>query len=153
MSIRSKGSVRMGPISLFALIVLLSLAALAVLTVSTAQANFASSEKQARFTTDTYANETAGQRLLAHVDNELADLRDQGVAREVALVTLENSLPNGTWLDGEIIRAEFYQESGRTLVVTIGINSNLEYEIIQWQTRTPWINDEENETLWSGATN
>lgn len=150
---RSKGSVRIGPISLFALIILLSLAVLAVLTVSTAQANFASSEKQAKFTSDTYANEIAGQQLLALLDSELADLKDQGATKAEALDSLKNSLPNGVWIEGETIHAEMYQTSGRTLIVSIEIDPNLEYKITQWQARTQWTDTGESEKLWSGETN
>ena len=65
MTTRGRGSVRIGPISLFALVIILCLAVMAVLSVTTAQATYAAAERQASFTTDTYANERAGQELVA----------------------------------------------------------------------------------------
>lgn len=55
------GSVRIGPISLFTLIIILCLAVLAVLSLTTARAELSITERQAQTTTETYALETAGR--------------------------------------------------------------------------------------------
>ena len=68
MTTRGRGSVRIGPISLFALVIILCLAVMAVLSVTTAQATYAAAERQASFTADTYANERAGQEFAADID-------------------------------------------------------------------------------------
>ena len=47
MTTRGRGSVRIGPISLFALVIILCLAVMAVLSVTTAQATYAAAERQA----------------------------------------------------------------------------------------------------------
>lgn len=67
------GSVRIGPISLFTLIIILCLAVLAVLSLTTARAELSITERQAQTTTETYALETAGQEFVAAVDAVLAE--------------------------------------------------------------------------------
>ena len=67
------GSVRIGPISLFTLIIILCLAVLAVLSLTTARAELSITERQAQTTTETYALETAGQEFVAAVDAALAE--------------------------------------------------------------------------------
>lgn len=67
------GSVRIGPISLFTLIIILCLAVLAVLSLTTARAELSVTERQAQTTTETYALETAGQEFVAAVDAALAE--------------------------------------------------------------------------------
>lgn len=141
----------MGPISLFALIILLSLAVLAVLATTTAQATFASAEKQAGFTADTYVNEAAAQEFLADVDEKLASARETNVTSEEALEEIESSLPSGAWVEDGTIRAEFYQESGRTLTITLTITDDVRYRVTQWQATTKWTTSEEGETLWQGG--
>ena len=78
MTTRGRGSVRIGPISLFALVIILCLAVMAVLSVTTAQATYAAAERQASFTADTYANERAGQEFAADIDAALAPVRAAG---------------------------------------------------------------------------
>ncbi|TGY74242.1 S4A5 electrogenic sodium bicarbonate cotransporter 4 [Enterorhabdus sp. NM05_H27] len=69
---RPHGSVRIGPISLFTLIIILCLAVLAVLSVTTARAELSVTERQAATTTETYQLEVRGQEFLAAVDGSLA---------------------------------------------------------------------------------
>lgn len=66
------GSVRIGPISLFTLIIVLCLSVLAVLSVTTAQAELSITERQATTTTETYQLEVRGQEFVAEVDGALA---------------------------------------------------------------------------------
>lgn len=70
---RPHGSVRIGPISLFTLIIILCLAVLAVLSLTTARAELSITERQAQTTTETYVLETAGQEFVAAVDAALAE--------------------------------------------------------------------------------
>ena len=61
----TNGSVRIGPISLFTLVIILCLAVMAVLSATTAQATYSAAEKQALFTNDTYQNaQRDGSRVL-----------------------------------------------------------------------------------------
>lgn len=66
------GSVRIGPISLFALIIILCLAVLAVLSVTTARAELSTTERQAATTMETYQLESVAQQFVAEVDAVLA---------------------------------------------------------------------------------
>ena len=61
----TNGSVRIGPISLFTLVIILCLAVMAVLSATTAQATYSAAEKQALFTNDTYQNEQAAQSAVS----------------------------------------------------------------------------------------
>ena len=74
----SHGSVRMGPISLFTLLIVLCLAVMAVLSVTTSQATYVLAQRQANATVALYANETAAQNLVAHIDQTLSQARVQG---------------------------------------------------------------------------
>ncbi len=69
---RPHGSVRIGPISLFTLIIILCLAVLAVLSITTARAELSITERQAATTTETYQLEVQGQEFVAAVDGALA---------------------------------------------------------------------------------
>ena len=73
------GSVRIGPISLFTLIIILCLAVLAVLSLTTAPAQPPTTDRHAHTTTETYALETAGQEFVAAVDAALAEGRSSAL--------------------------------------------------------------------------
>ncbi len=121
MTTRGRGSVRIGPISLFALVIILCLAVMAVLSVTTAQATYAAAERQASFTTDTYANERAAQELVADVDAALAPVRAAHGGLDEALSAVRAALPEGAEMDGSTVKAEFTADSGRTLAVVLEI--------------------------------
>lgn len=146
---QNRGSVRMGPISIFTLIVLLSLAVLGVLTIATAQASYASAEKQVSFTTDTYQNEIAGNDLVALVDEELTKARSNGADRASALSSLTKKLPDNASIENNAIHAEFIEESGRTLTIVLEVTNGVKYSIAQWKTSTQWVLDD-SKTVWSG---
>lgn len=108
------GSVRIGPISLFALIIILCLAVLAVLSVTTARAELSTTERQATTTTETYQLEMAAQGLVAEVDGALGEgeaalgavLAGYGIERaasaDAAAVpgeTIEDETPAGNAVD------------------------------------------------------
>lgn len=77
MSRQANNSVRMGPISLFTLVVVLCIAVMSVLCFSLAHSSLTVAQRQADFATDSYANESAGQEFVAAVDEVLAGLRAQ----------------------------------------------------------------------------
>lgn len=151
MSARTKGSVRIGPISLFTLVIVLCLAVLGVLAITTAQATFAAAEKQAVFTDDTYANESAAQRFVAEVDAALAPVRERGGTLDEALTAVERVLAENATLEETTVAATFSAESGRTLSVELVINADATYDIALWKALTEWTDVSSGETLWSGA--
>ena len=131
----SNSTVRIGPISLFTLVIILCLAVMAVLSATTAQATYTAAEKQALFTDDTYANESAAQSTVAAIDAALASVRDAASAQR----------------DGASVLLTFTTPSGRTLDVELTIKANATYEISQWKATTQWTNDGPSTMLWPGA--
>lgn len=83
---REKGSVRIGPVSVFALVVILGLAVLAVLSAATAHASYTEAQAQADFTRSAYVNDAAAAQALADIDAALAKA---AFAREVTTVDAE----------------------------------------------------------------
>lgn len=174
------GSVRIGPISLFALIIILCLAVLSVLSLSTASSELRTSERQAQTTTETYQLERVGQTFLAEVDGALQNgklpevleawgiqegtddaaaaeggevIADEGLSGEAAEGTsvVRDELVTSTGsADGTRIDVVFSMPSGRTLTVALGLNPNGTYTLEQWKVTTQWIDDGTGETLWLG---
>lgn len=67
--------VRIGPMSLFTLIVVICMAVLAVLTLSTANATYVMTNRQATATTELYLDEAAAQEFVAGISDVLASAR------------------------------------------------------------------------------
>ena len=125
------GSVRIGPISLFTLIIVLCLAVLTVLSVTTSLAELSTTERQAATTTETYQLESVGQQFVADVDAALAEGTLEDVLQRYS---------DSTVRDGELISATFSMESGRTLAIVLRIQNNT-YTIEQWKVTAEWIDD------------
>ena len=142
---------RIGPISLFALVIILCLAVMAVLSVTTAQATYAAAERQASFTADTYANERAGQEFAASIDAALAPVRAAGGGLAEALAAVRAALPADAELDESTVKAEFTADSGRALAVVLQIHADATYSVASWKATTLWTENGAGETLWSGA--
>ena len=147
----SNSTVRIGPISLFTLVIVLCLAVLSVLAVTTAQATFAAADKQAAFTQDTYANESAAQQFVADMDAALASVRASDGGLDAALAAVDRVLPANASRDGSTVHATFSSDSGRTLTVELIVSANATYEIASWKATTQWTNEGPGQTLWSGA--
>ncbi|WP_241158196.1 S4A5 electrogenic sodium bicarbonate cotransporter 4 [Adlercreutzia sp. ZJ138] len=160
---RGSGSVRIGPVSVFSLVIVLCLAVMAVLAVSTAQAAYTAAEKQAWFTSATYNNEQAAQSFVAEIDGALAGVRTDRSAANAeeanadvvadALVAVADviSAYEGAYIDGNQVGAEFSSDSGRTLSVVLTIRDDATYEISQWRATTQWNEAGSGEVLWSGS--
>lgn len=167
---RKAGSIRIGPISILALIFTLCLAVLAVLSVTTANATFASAERQAIYNTDTYANEKLGQQLIMDVDEVLAGVRATNGGQAAAISALKQSgilhshrvdsaratdagsegqyEEHTVKIKGNSIFATFTQDSRRSLSIQLKINPDATYSVAKWQTSTLWLDDAEKDTLW-----
>lgn len=81
---RDAGAVRLGPVSVFVLVMGVCLAVLAVLCLATGQAQRATAERQAATLEATYANEAAANAVLAQVEGSLAESRAAVTAAEMA---------------------------------------------------------------------
>lgn len=134
------GSVRIGPISLFTLIIVLCLAVLTVLSVTTSLAELSTTERQAATTTETYQLEAIGQQFVADVDAALAEGTLEDVLQRYS---------DSTVRDGDLISVTFSMESGRTLAVVLRIQNDT-YTIEQWKVTTEWTDDGTGENLWLG---
>ena len=132
------GSVRIGPISLFTLIIVLCLAVLTVLSVTTSLAELSTTERQAA--TETYQLESVGQQFVADIDAALAE----GTLEDVLQRYSDSAVR-----DGDLISATFSMESGRTLAIVLRIQNDT-YTIEQWKVTTEWTDDGTGENLWLG---
>lgn len=110
------GSVRMGPISIFTLVIVLCLAVLAVLSVTTARADAALAARQASFTKDDYANERAAQTFAAEAADVLATLTPS-TAPEDAVSALAAAAPELA------ARTEASAPAGTTVTATTGADA------------------------------
>ena len=88
------GSVRIGPISLFTLIIVLCLAVLTVLSVTTSLAELSTTERQAATTTETYQLESVGQQFVADVDAALAEGTLEDVLQRYSDSTVRDGEPS-----------------------------------------------------------
>lgn len=70
---------RMGMLNILVVVIALCLAVLSVLALSTARAGAALSERQAANVTETYAVESVGEELLAHLDEALTSFQAGGI--------------------------------------------------------------------------
>ena len=98
-------NVRIGPVSVFTLIIIICLAVLAVLTISTANASLVLSQRQAVAAQELYLDETAAQAFIAEVDDRLTPLRAGGSANamsvlETDLVPMRNAAQDA--VDGQV---------------------------------------------------
>lgn len=171
---RARGSVRMGPVSLFALVIVICLAVLAVLTLVTARASEHRAERQAESVQALYANESAGQALLASLDAWLADKRDAGATQVYALGALEGALPDlaaqaaadastsaedaslapavdevSVDADDAVVSVRFVTPSGRALDIELRIADDLSFVVEAWRATTLWTEDT-SDTVWAG---
>lgn len=147
---REETAVRIGPASLFSLVVVVCLAVMAVLSVATAQAASAEADAQAAFATDSYANDADAAEELARIDAALAAAQAEGVAPDDAVARACGAVTVPASADGRTITLEFEAQSGRTLAVGLDINDDMTYDIVQWTTGVKRAETSESAGLWTG---
>ena len=140
----------MGPISLLSLVILICLAVMAILAVTTANATFATTEKQASFLNSSCENETAAQEFPA-VSARLYQVRRNGGDGAAAAKALAESAPDGAVVEDDTVSAQFGTADGRTLTISIDITDEATYTITEWKTSTRLSDKQSGETLWSGT--
>lgn len=150
---RAGGEVRMGPISLFALVVALCLAVMAVLAVTTARASSSLAERQAAFTADDYANEAVAQELLARVRGVAGEGGAGAVEARMddllAVFSGEDGLAVTASINEGQLSAYVESASGRCLDVVLAIGENGEVSVESWRATTLWDEDT-GDVLWTG---
>ena len=160
------GSVRMGPISIFTLVIVICLAVMATLALTTVRADAAIAERQASFTADDYTNECLGQAFLAETDAALASARATGLGPAEATAALAGELDSLTaratdavaadghtlqaQANGNAISVRIDAPSGRALAIGLAVTSDGKLAISYWKPSTTWTEDT-SDTLWMGA--
>ena len=142
---RAQGStpehVRIGSISVFALVVIICLAVLAVLSLSTANASLIMSQRQADALSQQYLGERAAQEFLAGVDDKLSKGGNAGM--EVVVASLDDlcaaaqnaakgRVQARAQVVGDKVIADFTCDSGRVLTVEITVRDGT-YRIDKWE--------------------
>lgn len=158
---KERGSVRIGPVSIFALVIMLCLAVLAVLSVTTANAGWALAQRQASFTADLYLNEQAGQQFLVNVDEQLASVRSGKTSTKQAMGQLKDSVQKladeaqvggtASVTGARTIAAQFTSAKGHMLLIKLDVRDDGTYQITNWQTTTADAEEVDDLKLWSGT--
>lgn len=162
---RRPSTVRMGPISVFALVIILCLAVLGVLSVTSASAGSALAQRQAEFTADDYRNEIAGQSFYARADDVLAQVRAQGGDAQAAAAALDAAVAQiaqeassdagsqttvSASLEGGELAVHIQAQSGRCLDVEFAIQPDATLSVAAWKATTLWAEDT-TDHLWTGG--
>lgn len=162
---RFTDDVRIGPVSVLALIAILSMAVLAVLSISTAHASLVISQKQANAISDSYLAEAAAQDFVAEIDAELNSARRSGQSASAANV-VQAALPviaqhaQGE-VDGQVavsasmedgtVKADFACDGARTLSIAVTIKQDGTMRIDKWSMAAIQNTAEPAGALWTGA--
>ena len=155
----------MGPISVFALVIILCLAVLGVLSVTSASAGSALAQRQAEFTADDYRNEIAGQLFYARADDVLAQVRAQGGDAQAAAAALDAAVAQiaqeassdagsqttvSASLEGGELAVHIQAQSGRCLDIEFAIQPDATLSVAAWKATTLWTEDT-TDHLWTGG--
>lgn len=147
---RQPQRVRMGAITLFALVVVICLAVLAVLSLTTANASLTLSQRQAVAMSELYLDEQAAQEFVAGVDDTLSELRgviqkgrgQQGLQAVQASLdelcskassSVEGKVQVDAVVEDDQITADFTCGNGRLLRVVMTVGDDCAYHIEKWK--------------------
>ena len=152
MARESDSSVRIGSITIFALVIVLCISVMGMLSVSTGRAALASSEKLAVYTSDIYQNEKEAWQFVSEIDESLYDVksniwwyRDEAISAVTEIV----NATDGASIEDGVISARFASENGKTLTIKMTIDDDLELNISEWRVSTSRDMDN-GDVLWSG---
>jgi len=158
----NNAKVRIGPISLFTLLVALCLAVLAVLALTTANASYTMSNRQATSKVSEYACESAAQTFLAEADAALASSNATDASKRAAAVqdnlasiidasaaAASQNVTVQADVSGPNIHAQFTCDDGRTLHITLEVQDDGSYVITNWMVSAVNYSATE-ENLWTG---
>ena len=142
-----KHVIRMGPITVLALVIVLSLATMAVLSFATAQAAGRMVDKQQAAQEALYENERQAQEFMAELDQELAQWRGSGTSVADAIPHIEAALDAVQVDDNEISKS--FSAGTRKLTVHVLIGQDFDYSIKEWKTQAE-LDSAEDTALWMG---
>lgn len=159
-STQREGTVRIGSITVFALVIIVCMAVLAVLATSTAHSSLVLSQRQAAATKELYLDETAAQVFLANLDDTLAaadgDPAATATDRLPLLLDRTREAMGGRVAtearaeDGTIF-AEFTCAGGRTLKIAVTMLPDGSYRIDRWRMTAVENEEQPLGTLYTGA--
>ncbi|MDO4854296.1 MAG: hypothetical protein Q4A43_02595 [Coriobacteriia bacterium] len=155
MADRTEG-VRIGPISLATLIAILLVGVLALLCVTTANAAQTMAQRQASATTETYALDSCGQKMLASISEELSSSSSlkatasklSSIAEKAKKDVGEESLTIKTSSDSKSLSFTIAAQNGKKLDAKVS-QKNGALSVDQWKLTSQQQDAEE--TLWSGS--
>ncbi|MDO4502580.1 MAG: S4A5 electrogenic sodium bicarbonate cotransporter 4 [Coriobacteriia bacterium] len=150
MAYRETGSVRIGPLSLFVLVVTLCMAVLAVLSFTTARASSYEANNQRDYTSGAYANEVAAQEFVALVDEQLAGVKEAGGTKEAAMEAVRSVSPDVAIIEESQVSVAFSSDQIRRLTVCLQVNDDLSYTVTKWKTSVSWPQVEDGQGYWPG---
>lgn len=158
--------VRIGPASLFTLVIIVCLSVLAVLAASTANATYAMSARMGTATQEYYLDDAAGQVIVAGIDETLAGVRANGGDAAAAMRALDSDLSGicerarayaggnvdvtASMEDGQV-NAEIDCHNGRVLKVTVTVLDDATYRIDCWKMTAVQNEEQPTGNLWTGA--
>ena len=163
-----ENKVRIGPISVIALVIIISIAVLAVLAISTAHASLTVAKMQADSLADTYANETAAQQFVAELDDAVkstvarngnaADAMPQVQAQLPIMLEAASDAAREAGYDvqasadvsGRMVNAEFSSGNARNLSITVTVRDDGTYYIEKWKVAAVHNEEQPAGNLWSG---
>lgn len=149
MSLKANETViRMGPITVIALLIIIALATLGVLSLTTARASSIAATKQDAAIQALYENECEAQQFLADLDDALEPARRSGLSAREAVANMSASKLAGAEKDGITISKSFANDA-RKLTVIVVVRDDLNYQVVSWKTES-LIDTNETVELWPG---
>lgn len=141
--------VRIGPLSLFALAIMIALAVLAMLVFSTANSAYSLAHRQANAVSTYYFDDRVAQEFIAGMDGVLAGVRAQNphATAEEAALAVQDALDElcqasrragggqvmvSAAVEGDTVKAQFAHVQGATLSVGATLLEGAAYRIDAW---------------------
>lgn len=144
-------AVRMGPVTVFTLLIIIALATLSVLSLTTAQAARTAAEKHDSAIQALYENEREAQTFLADLDAALAEQRAEGANPNQAARAIANLPFSQQITANENSLTTVFEHASRRLTVMLKLHDDLTYQITSWKTDST-MDTSEQTTLWQGNT-
>ncbi len=151
--------IAMGPgaASIILIVVVLSLSILAMLSLMTAKNDVSLSVRSAEMIRQVYELSSRSEESLAKLDAVLLRCLQENPDREACLAAVEENLPEGMELDGDLVSWTETQEDGaadrrqvnRTLECTVRLLPTESEHRTEWVSHKLIVNEPEDEWEWS----
>lgn len=141
--------IRMGPITVLALLIVIALATLGILSLTTARASYTAAKKQDVSIQALYANEVEAQFFLEQLDGALETYRNNSATRASALTSLAQSNFIEGAIFGDATVEKTFENESRALKVIVVVREDLDLQVVSWKTESR-IDTSESVELWQG---